>query len=86
MPLVSAFMKTDTCKHESSETMLMDGQNLARQLGTTHPYVKHLARKRLIPVYKLGTRIHRYNLAEVQAALLKLRCPARGERLAGGKS
>lgn len=65
---------------------MIDGRTLARRMDITHAYVKHLTRKRLIPVYKLGYRIQRYNLAEVQAALLKLRRPARGERLAGGAS
>ena len=84
--LTVAFMKKHADNIKPSETMLIDGDTLARQLGTTHPYVKHMTRKRLIPVYKLGYRIQRYNLAEVQAAILKLRRPARGERLSGGAS
>jgi excisionase family DNA binding protein len=72
---------------KTNETpILHDASSVSRRLGVSEASVMRLARQRIIPSVRLGYRLVRFDLSEVETALMKLRRPARGERLAGGAS
>ena len=56
---------------------LIDATEVAKFLGLAGPKSVHtLARRRRLPVYRLGPKTMRFRLSEVQAALDRLFCDA----------
>ncbi len=59
---------------------LLNNEEAAETLNVSLSELKALRLRRLVPVVRLGSRTLRYRLADLEAAIERLRCPAVWEK------